>query len=401
MKSDLVTTLIGDHKTFPPRHRVFNVLLIVGTLMSFSAVIINYFLDLGTLSIIVPFVFGFMVLGLYLASRKERMYELPATLSTILLSFFFFPVMWLINGGTKGGIPYYFIINAGVIGILLTGLKRLVTFLLFIIVVIILIVIEYWMPHLIVGYQSEAARYYDLSFGLFICLFANVLFISTLIDNYEKERQKAKNYLMEIKKQSKEIAIKNRKLERSYVRLKEAKERTEQLNRLLTEEKQKLQKLSITDYLTGTFNKEYIITRLKEEIQLSHLSRKKLTVALIDIDDFKKINDTNGHLFGDYALQRIAKIIKENIRQNDIVGRFGGDEFLIILPNTDWKEGYAVTERTRKKILALNWKNNLKITVSGGVAELGDEKFTSLFERIDKLLYKAKLKDKNIIEKEI
>ena len=274
MKSDLVTTLIGDHKTFPPRHRVFNVLLIVGTLMSFSAVIINYFLDLGTPSIIVPFVFGFMVLGLYLASRKERMYELPATLSTILLSFFFFPVMWLINGGTKGGIPYYFIINAGVIGILLTGLKRLVTFLLFIIVVIILIVIEYWMPHLIVGYQSEAARYYDLSFGLFICLFANVLFISTLIDNYEKERQKAKNYLMEIKKQSKEIAIKNRKLERSYVRLKEAKERTEQLNRLLTEEKQKLQKLSITDYLTGTFNKEYIITRLKGNTVVSPKPQK-------------------------------------------------------------------------------------------------------------------------------
>lgn len=214
------------------------------------------------------------------------------------------------------------------------------------------------------------------------------------------ELQKSKQYLAALEEKNKEIEAKNRMLERSNAEFIEAKEKEAKLNRLLYEEKQKLQKLSITDYLTGAFNKRFISSCLSEEIEASHKNQKKLTVAMVDIDNFKSINDTYGHLYGDYVLKRIVRTIKSNLRQNDIVGRYGGDEFLIILRDTGREEGYAMVERVRQKILELEWESGLVVTISGGVIEVGSDELTALLKKVDQLLYSAKNKSKNLIEKE-
>lgn len=104
--------------------------------------------------------------------------------------------------------------------------------------------------------------------------------------------------------------------------------------------------------------------------------------------------------FGDYALKRISETIINNLRKNDVVGRYGGDEFLIVLPDTSWEDGYAIVERIRRKVLELTWENNLIVTISGGLTELGSNQLADLLKQADRLLYKAKCEGKNQIEKE-
>jgi predicted signal transduction protein with EAL and GGDEF domain len=286
---------------------------------------------LSTVATLITFACGVITVGLYLAFKISGNYKLLSLVVVIFLSFVFFPTMWLITGGTYSSIPYYMIINAGIIALLLIGLQRKIIFLLFASVVGVLMVIEYQRPDIVVGYDSEFVKYIDLAFGLFVYLISIAVLIAVLIDSYMDELQKSKQYLATLEEKNKEIEAKNRMLERSNAELIKAKEKTEKLNKLLNKEKQKLKKLSITDYSTEVYNKRFITSCLSEEIEASNEKQKKLTVAMVDIDDFKTINDTYGHLYGDYVLKRVASTIKSNLRQNDIVGRYGGDEFIIIL----------------------------------------------------------------------
>jgi GGDEF domain-containing protein len=308
------------------RYRVFNAVFLVGIFMSFSSSLINYILGLDPVVTLTSFACGIIIIGLYIAFKKSNNYELFSMIVVIFTSFVIFPTMWLITGGTHGSIPYYTIINAGMIALLLDGLKRKIIFFLYALVIGSLITIEYRMP--VITYNSDLVRSIDFAVGLFICLFSSVVLIAVLIDSYMDELKKSEQYLAALEVQNKEIEAKNRLLEKSNSELIKAKEKAEKLNSLLYEEKQKLQKLSITDYLTGTYNKGFITSCLNEEIEASRKKQKKLSVALIDIDNFKTINDTYGHLYGDYVLKRISKTIINNLRQNDKVGRYGGDESL-------------------------------------------------------------------------
>jgi diguanylate cyclase (GGDEF)-like protein len=227
-------------------------------------------------------------------------------------------------------------------------------------------------------------RSIDFAFDLYVCLFSSVILIAVLIDSYMDEFKKSEKYLAALKEQNKEIEAKNRLLEKSNSELIKAKEKAE--------------KLSITDYLTGTYNKRFITLCLNEEIGTSRKKQKKLTAALIDVDNFKTINDTYGHMYGDYVLERISKTIISSLRKEDLVGRFGGDEFLIILPDTNREEGHAIMERVRQKILELKWETDLVVTISGGVIEIDDDKSACLLTKLDQLLYRAKHKSKNMIE---
>lgn len=113
-------------------------------------------------------------------------------LVVILLSFVFFPTMWIVTGGTGNSITYYIIINAAIIAVLLIGLKRRIILLLFALIVGALMVVEYRMPDIRTDYSSELARYIDLSFGLFVSMFSISVLIAVLIDSYMSELEKSK-----------------------------------------------------------------------------------------------------------------------------------------------------------------------------------------------------------------
>ncbi|MEW6214648.1 MAG: sensor domain-containing diguanylate cyclase [Nitrospirota bacterium] len=167
-----------------------------------------------------------------------------------------------------------------------------------------------------------------------------------------------------------------------------------------------LRELSITDSLTGLFNRRYFEERFFEELQRSERHNLAFSLAMIDIDDFKLFNDTEGHLAGDEVLKNIANIAKENLRVIDIIARFGGEEFAVIMPQTEKDEAFLVAERIRKSIkehLPRTWKvfPRENITISIGVAAFPSDGKNSkeLISNADKALYKGKKegKDRTIV----
>lgn len=157
----------------------------------------------------------------------------------------------------------------------------------------------------------------------------------------------------------------------------------------------RLEKEAETDFLTGFFNKRTIQNILISELERAIRYRLPLAVIFLDIDDFKAYNDTFGHVAGDVMVQKTAEIIKNSIRTVDIAGRFGGEEFVIILPGTDEEGAIAVAERIRKAIESYPFPHR-KVTASLGItlAKSGDS-VKSLLERADRALYQAKKEGKN------
>jgi len=130
--------------------------------------------------------------------------------------------------------------------------------------------------------------------------------------------------------------------------------------------------LATQDQLTGVANRQALLTRLEEEIERANRYGRQLSVAMIDIDHFKRLNDTYGHSAGDLVLHRIAQAIQENVRRVDIVGRYGGEEFMVILPETDVDAAASIAEKIRRLVgreeVRLSDGTIVGATLSSGVA---------------------------------
>ncbi|MBU1869578.1 MAG: GGDEF domain-containing protein [Candidatus Omnitrophica bacterium] len=162
----------------------------------------------------------------------------------------------------------------------------------------------------------------------------------------------------------------------------------------------KVQELSITDGLTQIFSRRYFLERFQEEFSRSKKFNHFLSFLMVDIDHFKEFNDNYGHLVGDAILRDVARVIKENIRQIDFMGRYGGEELSLALAETDRRQAHFAAERIRKAIEARRFRvydEDLSVTISIGISTFkNDVKDTSaLIEKADKALYQAKETGRN------
>jgi diguanylate cyclase len=160
---------------------------------------------------------------------------------------------------------------------------------------------------------------------------------------------------------------------------------------------------SIRDELTGLYNRRQLQTELEQAKRQADASAVPFSICLIDIDHFKEINDNNGHLAGDTILKEFAEVARDSIRDSDVLGRYGGDEFLQILPDTDLKGAVMHAERLRvyahfldfQKVLA---KKNISLSI--GVAQYRPgERIVDLISRADSALYRAKQRGRNRVER--
>lgn len=156
------------------------------------------------------------------------------------------------------------------------------------------------------------------------------------------------------------------------------------------------------DGLTGVFNKRYLTHRLAEEMRKAQDDLSSLSVFIFDVDNFKHYNDSNGHVAGDRLLQRLAKLVMENVRKDTIFGRYGGEEFLVIFPNTKRAQALAAAENVREAIAAHEFPFGFDqplgvMSVSGGVAEcpLDGSDAATLVRAADEALYQAKRSGRN------
>ena len=168
-------------------------------------------------------------------------------------------------------------------------------------------------------------------------------------------------------------------------------------------ESRRLNDLADRDGLTGLYNRRYFFELAVREFNMSARYQHKLTIILFDVDGFKQANDTFGHDLGDRILAQIAQVAAAQIRDVDILARYGGDEFIILLPQTDTKQAFLVAERIRENVSTISMEtgNNvpLSVTLSMGVAELQtspqDKSIEEVIRHADQALYKAKKNGRN------
>lgn len=160
-----------------------------------------------------------------------------------------------------------------------------------------------------------------------------------------------------------------------------------------------LYELATIDEKTGVYNNKFFKTISEMELDKAKREIGPLSLMILDLDNFKKLNDTYGHLIGDEILKRLALVLKNNIRKYDIISRFGGEEFVILLPNTQIKRAKLVCERIRREVQNDRELKKYSVTFSGGLTEYkkGDS-VKKMQLRADKAVYRAKKKGKNRIE---
>jgi diguanylate cyclase (GGDEF)-like protein len=149
---------------------------------------------------------------------------------------------------------------------------------------------------------------------------------------------------------------------------------------------------SMTDELTGTWNKRYLFMKMKEE-------RKQMVLAMIDFDDFKIINDTYGHLAGDFILKKVTSLLMGRINTEDSLCRYGGDEFIVIFDSFNERQAYQLLEDFRARIEKTSFLfngNKLSLTLSIGISKVETgEDIETVLSRVDKRLYRSKQEGKN------
>src|SRR4051812_27532399 len=169
----------------------------------------------------------------------------------------------------------------------------------------------------------------------------------------------------------------------------------------LKEAYRRIEELAELDELTGSFNRRCIMRMLDDEVARAHRSKTPFSVALIDLDWFKRINDAYGHPTGDEVLRAFAITVFANIRNIDRFGRYGGEEFLLIMPDTPHDVAARILDRQREIIAELDWSAfspGMRVTISAGVATLlPNEDPDALLARADSALYAAKARGRNRI----
>jgi two-component system, cell cycle response regulator len=152
------------------------------------------------------------------------------------------------------------------------------------------------------------------------------------------------------------------------------------------------------DGLTGSWNRQYLDARLASELSLCRRTSRPLSCLMLDIDRFKHINDTYGHPFGDVVIRAVAQAVTAAVRTEDVVCRYGGEEFAILLPNTTASAALALGERLRQAVAGLVLRcdhDDVTVTCSVGVANLVAEPAPSILELADRALYEAKRGGRN------
>jgi len=218
-----------------------------------------------------------------------------------------------------------------------------------------------------------------------------ILIIITLIISFyisKVLRRRFKKYKARIEIKSNELQELNETLE-NKVQI-----RTAELEVL----KNNFEVLATTDALTNINNRYSIMKILETELKRSQRYKQPLSIILYDIDFFKKVNDIYGHDVGDSTLMALSDLVQSTLREIDFLGRYGGEEFLIILPNTEIKDALYFAQRLKEKIQSHNFKIIEKLTISAGLVEANPhENIDEIFKRVDNLLYTSKENGRNKI----
>jgi diguanylate cyclase (GGDEF)-like protein len=165
--------------------------------------------------------------------------------------------------------------------------------------------------------------------------------------------------------------------------------------------KAQLREMAVTDFLTGLYIRRYFMSKLQDELLRSERYNKVFSIVMADIDKFKNVNDTYGHIAGDNVLKAVGDFFQTNVRQVDIIARYGGEEFVILFPETDKEAAYVLAERLRKGFSQIRLDNLPGLSISSGISTFPEDgkDIQTLIKNADTALYSAKQRGRNNVVK--
>lgn len=345
--------------------RILIITALVGMIFSFSAAIGNYLLGAGIIPTTAAFSMGLLTIYFFYLAYFKKSYIVPAYSALLTLTLIIIPLLWVYNGGLSGSIPFFYIFNICLSAILLNKLRYKIILSIQILVLISLLIFEFNYPDYIISFSSKTADFIDKSVSIVVISLAMFLMIIKIMKEYYLTIDKLRSTYKELQK-SNDV----------------------------------LYNAAITDELTGLINRRHIIELLADQIE-NDRHQKGMSTIMVDIDHFKKINDTYGHSIGDQVLIKVSKLLKDNLRCADFVGRIGGEEFLILMPDTSRETAFNRADDLRKSVADLKWDyTNLRVTISAGIYHCncdGSENCDTILNNSDIALYQAKNEGRNLI----
>lgn len=323
-------------------YQILNVLLSIIIIFSLVTLVINLInnrpLEVFSISIF-SFLSSSFLLYLSIIKRRE---VLAKYIFMISYGFFYVPLAWLTSPGATSAMPLYALITIVLMTIFSENKKDLFFPGIVIVETLVLFQVEIRFPYILVPFPSDRVRIYDVSLNFFIISVTLVVIIFLI-------------------------------------------------NQMYIRKNREVYQLSITDELTGLYNRHYFMNVLKGEINRCNRSGDVFSLIMLDLNDFKSINDAYGHLTGDQVLIKLAEILVKNSRSYDVCGRYGGDEFIIILPNTSVEEAIYYIERVKKEFnsYAEQYKR-AKVSIAIGVTSGENKTIREVINIADKRLYRNK-----------
>lgn len=341
------------YSILPIQNKIYVILSLLSVFFAIFSTFANIVVNAGLLQIIMSNIMTatavyFLYISLTIIKINRKRF-----FSIIIMIVIIFPFFWIIGAGSYGYVPYLYLISSLLIALLLNIRESIIAFIIQFITVLVLIIVEYNYPSIIIPYTSELLRTIDVAISFFIITSLIFISLSIIIREYNET-------------------------------IKE-----------LTLAKKQLETISNMDALSGIYNRRFLMKKLERCV----LNNDNISTIMFDIDNFKMINDTYGHAIGDTVIKEVSSVLAANIRSEDIVGRIGGEEFLVILNNSNYTLAKSKAENLRKLIANHTWMfKDLNVTISGGVYSKKDtDDIEKILTEVDMFLYKSKNEGKNKI----
>ncbi len=337
-------------------HTVYTIVALAGIAIAIIGIIANCVIGLNAITVLLLAINIVIDVLCVLYSMVTKRWRVTSVIIAVYAIFVLFPFLWLFSGGATGStLPLVVFCAMGIV-VMFPGKYRGVLLIITLMLFLMLIWIELYWPDIVVPYPNRQVWYIDLMVGLVFSYCATAALAYFVILRYQKAKLEA--------------------------------------DRLV----RRLEEMSLTDALTGAFNRRYLTACIDEEMRKAYDSGRLLTVCLIDIDFFKRINDSFGHLYGDEVLIKLSGIIAGQLDGTEVFGRYGGEEFIILFKNCGLRQALSRIENVMNAIRNTQWDHGETITVSCGVGSyVKGISYSKFIERADVNLYRAKANGRNCV----